>query len=160
MIAPIASWAWKPSFYFPGLQLKGAAVPARKVGVRGRQAVRRNSGPRASFANLPPNDTPDLAPRSTRARIFCQRHAATAGLPEPAGRWTAGCRARQNPAMRLRLRAVVVCGIIASGCMLLASCSADRIVLGTDPGGNAVPPGLVQHRFGGGGATVECWAAR
>src|SRR5687768_7300854 len=57
-------------------------------------------------------------------------------------------------------RRLVVIAICLTTCLLLGSCSADRLILGTDPGGTVDPAGAKRQLVRSEGKTIECWVAR
>jgi hypothetical protein len=62
---------------------------------------------------------------------------------------------RRGPVRRV---VVVVACLVA--CLAVGSCSADRLILGTDPGGAVDPAGAAPRLVRRDGRTVECWVAR
>ena len=66
----------------------------------------------------------------------------------------------QKPRRRRRRRLLALLAILAVACLLTGSCSADRLVLGTDPGAPADTGGATRRLIERDGITVECWVAR
>jgi hypothetical protein len=66
----------------------------------------------------------------------------------------------KGPTRRILGRRLVVFSICVVTCLLVGSCSADRLVLGTDPGGTVDPAGATRRLVRRNGRAVECWVAR
>src|SRR5688572_21902541 len=78
------------------------------------------------------------------------------GVVRAAGR---GVRAVPRRLFGTRWRALGTVACIAA-LMVIASCSADRVVLGTDPGAVADTSGAVRRAIAVGGERIEFWVAR
>jgi pimeloyl-ACP methyl ester carboxylesterase len=64
------------------------------------------------------------------------------------------------PRRLLSRRALITFALCAAACLLLGSCLADRLILGTDPGPPPNTGGATRHLVQSQGRTIECWIAR